>query len=499
MKKALFKISILFAGLILLMASCGKLSDMNVDPNNPLSTQPDYLFRYSLKQGISSYNSDVNLKQWGLMTWMMYFAPRGGVEPGKEYVIPTGKDAFWEEQYADALCNINEVIIMTKDDPEKVNLYSAARIWRAWLFHRLTDLWGMIPYTEALQGLSNLNYTPAYDTQETIYLSLLNELSEAESAIDPAKTFFDPSADLLCSGNVNRWKTFANALRLRLATRIKNVLPSVYAQQMQDLSTRACMTSNSESVLFPYGSGKRNPVWEGIYTGQSTVQSNPSKFIVDLLKNSNDPRLPLFFQKSPMSVLPWIPAYNGIPNLLTTTDPAWSNYNLDGNWGDISRLGTWFERDVTPGVVISYAEVCFLKAEAALAGYWSGSAQTYYEEGITASIQSYDVPGDTTWYVSPAEISAYIATVPAVSLEQIITQKYISFALENGYEAYAEWRRTGFPRLKKYDGSYINSSAVPRRLLYPNFETTLNSDHYKEAVQTQGPDNEFTRVWWDNQ
>ncbi|MFH0895705.1 MAG: SusD/RagB family nutrient-binding outer membrane lipoprotein, partial [Bacteroidota bacterium] len=469
----------------------------NKNPNETLTTDSEYLFRYSLKQGIGSYNSDVNLKQWGLMTWMMYFAPRGGVEPGKEYVVPTGKDAFWTEQYADALCNINEVILVTDGDDALVNKNAAARIWRVWLFHRITDLWGSVPYSDALKGLSDLNYTPAYDTQESIYLNMLDELTQAEAKMDAAKTFFDPSADLICKGSVNNWKIFANALRMRLATRIKDRLPSVYSQQMTDLSGKVCMSSNSESVLFPFGSGKRNPVYEAIYTGQSIVQSNPSKFLVDMLVNSNDPRIKIFFKKTPMSVLPWIPAYNGVPNLLTTTDPAWSNYNLDGNWGDISRIGFWFTRDVTPGVIISYSEVCFLKAEAAMQSLWPGSAQTFYENGVAANIESYNVPGDTSWYVTPAIITSYLSALPAVSVENIITQKWISFAFDNGYEAYAEYRRTGFPRFKKYDGSYINESTVPTRMIYPNYESTLNNAHYLEAIELQGPDNEFVKVWWD--
>jgi hypothetical protein len=483
---------------MILATSCNKITELNTDPNEPLTTDPAYLFRYSLIQGIGSYNSDVNLKQWGLMTWMMYFAPRGGVEPGKEYVIPTGKDAFWTEQYADALININEVILMTKDDPELVNMYAAARVWRVWLFHRLTDLWGDIPYSDALKGLSDLNYTPVYDDQESIYLNMLGELKQAEAQMNEVKPFFESSADLIGKGNINEWKMFANALRLRLATRICAKLPAVYAQQMLELSTLPMISSNAESVLFPYNSAKRNPVYEAVFTGQALIQNNPSKFLTDMLVNTNDPRKTIFLQKAPMSVLPWIPAYNGVPNLLTTTDPAWSNYNLDGNWGDISRMGTWFLRDETPGVIISYSEVCFLKAEAALQGQWPGSAQSLYEEGVAANIRFYDVPGDTSWYVSDAEITAYIATLPAVTEEQIITQKWISFAFENGYEAWAEYRRTGFPKLKKYDGSPIDENLVPRRLIYPNFENTLNNQHYSDAVARQGADNAFTRIWWDN-
>ncbi|NVO04076.1 MAG: SusD/RagB family nutrient-binding outer membrane lipoprotein [Bacteroidetes bacterium] len=480
------------------ITSCKKsLSELNINPNETITTNPEYLFRYSLKQGICSYNSDVNLKQWGLMNWMMYFATRGGVEPGKEYVVPTGKDAFWQEQYADALCNINEVILMTNDIPEDKNKNAAARIWRVWLFHRITDLWGEIPYSDALKGLSELNYTPKYDTQNSIYLSLIDELSNAENTMDSNFSFFDPSADLVCKGNISTWKKFANSLRLRLATRIKYRLPTIYSEQIANLQGKSLINSNSESILFPFNSEKKNPVYEASFTGQAIIQNNPSKFFVDMLVNTNDPRTKIFLEKSPMSVLPWIPKYKGVPNLVLTTDPLWSSYNLDGNWGDISRIGNWFLRNETPGVIISYSEVCFLKAEAALDGLWTGNAQSLYEDGITANIQFYDVPGDTTWYVSNTEINTYLQSIPAVNLEQIITQKWISFGFENGYEAYAEYRRTGFPKFKKQDGSFISESAIPKRMIYPNFEKTLNNQNYLEAIGRQGADNEFTKIWWD--
>lgn len=491
-------IALFFIGL----SSCKKdLSELNVNPNEPVSTDPNYLFRYAQKQGISSYNSNVNLEQWGLMNWMMYFASRGGVEPGKEYVVPTGKDAFWTEQYADALNNTNEVLLITAKDGSQSNMYAAAQIWRVWLFHRLTDLWGDIPYSEALQGLTNLNYAPKYDLQSDIYLSMLNDLKSAEANLTAGKTFFDPSADIVGKGDINCWKRFANSLRLRLAVRIKNKLPSRYASEMADLATKNLISSNAESIVFTYNSEKKNPIFEANVTGQAIIQNNPSKFLVDVLVNTNDPRKKLLLEKCPMSILPWIPPYKGVPNLAYYNDAIWSTYNSDNNWGDISRLGKWFLRNQTPGVIISYSEVCLLKAEATLDGNWSGTAQQHFEDGIKANIHFFEdfKYSDTASYlISDAEINTYISALPTIDLEQIITQKWISFAFSNGYEAYCDYRRTGFPKLKKHDGTYVNFNSVPKRMIYPNFETTLNRTNYLEAIARQGTDNEFTKIWWMN-
>ncbi|NLA25017.1 MAG: SusD/RagB family nutrient-binding outer membrane lipoprotein, partial [Bacteroidales bacterium] len=477
---------IIFALLLGFTACVKDLTDINENPNEPLTTDLNYLFRYAQKEGISSYNSNVNLEQWSLMNWMMYLASRGGVEAGKEYTMPSGKDAFWTEQYATALINTNQIIILTKDDSEKQNMYAAALIWKNFLFHRITDLWGDIPYSEALKAASNLDYAPKYDSQEDIYYSMLEELKLAESLLKNDKEFFDPSADIIGNANIDTWKRFANSLRLRLATRIKNKNHARYVEELNDLASKLLISSNSESILFAYNSINRNPFYEGLDRQETTNQNNPSKYFIDLLTNLNDPRISIFAKKAPLSVLPWIPDYNGVPNLMPSNHPNWADYNLDGTWGDISRIGEWFRRNETPGIIISYSEVCFLLAEAVLDGAWAGSAQQLYEDGIKASLNFYEMFGGADYKIDATEQNNYLQSVPAVDLEQIILQKWITFAFSNGYEAYAEYRRTGFPILKTFGNNNIDASRFPKRIPYPNFEINLNFDNYNQVVQQQG-------------
>ena len=484
--------------LVVISQSCKKdLTELNTNPNEPNTTDINYLFRYSLKQGVANYNTDINLEQWGIMTWMMYLAPRGGVEPGKEYVIPSGKDGFWSEQYADALLNAQEIINLTEDDESLGNQNAAARIWKVFLFHRLTDLWGNIPYSEALKGYSGLIYTPKFDTQEDIYYAMLSELKLCAQKLDNSKKFFESSSDLLYKGNVSEWIKFANSLRLRLAIRIKLASPQRYISEINSLSNAPLISSNFESAIFPFNAEKKNPIYEADFTGQAIVQNNPSAFLVDLLANNNDPRISIILDKSPLSsILPWYAEYKGVPNLVNTNDAVWSGYNSDGKWGDISRIGNWFLRPETPGVLISYAEVCLLKAEAALDGSFSGSPQQFFEDGIRAQSEFYEDFGGANYHIDENDINTYIASQSAVTIEKIITQKWICFAFENGMEAWAEYRRTGFPTLKKYNGDNINNQIFPVRLIYPNSESTLNKTNYLEAISNQGADKEYTKIWW---
>ena len=495
---------LIITGVLLLLFSCKKdLTELNVNPDQPLSTNPDYLFCYVLQQGMGNYNSDVTLKQWAIENWIMYLAARNGFEPGKAYVIPGGKDDFWREQYTNTLANTQLIIDMANHNPEMVNIKSAAVIWKVRTFQMITDLWGDVPYSSALQGMSTLAFTPAYDQQQDIYRAMIEELQEAVSAFDPGKKFFASGSDIIFNGDVEKWKALGNSLLLRVATRMNKVDYQTYANVVENLKGKPLISDNNGTAVLRYNSVAKNHLWETMYRNESTVQNNPSDFFVKLMVNSNDPRIHIFFEKAPLSFLPFIPSYKGVPNLLPENDPAWENYNLnadlgvEGEWGDVSRIGKWFLNNNTPGVVMAWSEVCFLKAEAALNGLLDEDAGVLLAQGIRANMEFFNLYSDESNRISESEINEYLLQLPEVNLEQIIVQKWISFAYEQGYDAYAEYRRTGYPVLKNYQNQPVNPAAFPRRITYPYSEFTLNRDNYNKAIETQGPDNEFTRVWWD--
>lgn len=488
---------------VLLFNACTKdLTELNVNPDQPLTTDPGYIFSYVLQQGTGNYNSDVSLEQWGLMNWVMYLASREGVEEGREYPIPSAKDDFWREQYTNTLANAQIIVNMAEDDPGMDNMKAAASIWQVYIFSMLTDLWGDIPYSEALKGMTELDFSPAYDRQSDIYKAMIMHLHEAVSTLDAQKLFFDPQYDLIYNGNVDHWKALGNSLMLRLATRVNKVNFDYYVSVVHGLQNQPLISNQEESAIFPFNAERKNHLWETMYRNESTIQNNPSKFFVDMLVERNDPRVKVFFEEAPLSFLPFIPKYKGVPNLLPNNDPHWNNYNVNeslgipGEWGDISRIGEWFLNDNTPGVIMNYSEVCFLLAEAALHGLWDDSPDQLMKQGVEGNIRFFNLYGNTQNHIPESEISIFVLNLPEATLKEIITQKYISFGFEQGYEAYAEYRRTGYPVLTKHDGSGIDKSIFPLRLPYPNSEYTLNRKNYDEAVGNQGPDNEFTPIWW---
>ena len=496
---------ILFFFFIIGFAGCkDNLTELNVNPDQPLSTDPNYVFNYVLQQGMGNYNSDVTLEQWGLMNWVMYMAARDGVEPGREYEVPGGKDAFWREQYTNTLSNAQLIVDMAADDPTMVNMKAAAEIWQVYVFQIITDLWGDIPYTDALKGMTNLQFTPAYDRQQGIYNALIEKLQNAVSAFDPSQKFFNPESDLVYDGDISKWEAFGNSLMLRLATRINQADFEKYAEVVQHLQDEPMMENQADAAVFPFNSVAKNHLWETMYRNESTVQNNPSKFFVDLIVERNDPRVKVFFEKAPLSFLPFIDEYKGVPNLLPNNSPEWNNYNLndelgvEGEWGDISKIGAWFLNNNTPGVIMNYSEVCFLLAEASLNGLWNEDALELLKDGVRANMEFYNLYAKDENYLSQEEIEDYLSTLTEANLEEIITQKWISFAYEQGFEAYAEYRRTGFPQLVDYFGSPVDQDMFPVRVPYPYSEFTLNNANYNAALEMQGPDDEFTKLWWDD-
>jgi hypothetical protein len=210
-----------------------------------------------------------------------------------------------------------------------------------------------------------------------------------------------------------------------------------------------------------------------------------SKTMVDLLKNLNDPRLAVYAQPVE-NVTP--PTYVGLLNGLSAQQLA-QPQNAKALY---SKMGTAIRAEGTPIDILTYPEVSFLKAEAVQRGWATGNAATFYQQGIRASMAKRAV-------TNTAAIDTYLAQ-PSVAynntVERIITQKYLAL-FPDGFEAWAEWRRTGFPTLLQIPNQGETNGTVPRRVIYPQSEASLNAAAYEAAIATQGPNTMTTRVWWD--
>lgn len=502
------KITTIVLSFLMVTTSCVKnLTDLNTDPNNPQTVEPGLLFKYSVKHGMGDYLTNSHLEYNGLQIWMMYFASRSGIEPGNVYPSPSGGDSFWSNSYINAMNNAQVIINFADNNPDMVNKKAAAIIWKTFMMHRITDLWGNVPYSQAFKGNPDLEYYPTYDNQKDIYSQMFSDLKNAVELFDYDKGFFNGEEDLIYNGDIYGWIKFANSLRLRLAIRISSVETELAKTVIEELKNQPIIESNEEIASFQFNSVFNKPLYEAgsIRYQEGSSYINPSKFLVDMLSANNDPRIPFYFEKTALSItFPFIDEYRGVPNLVPYNSEVWDNYNLDaqlgdplGSWGDVSRIGLWFMNNTRPMPILSYSEVCFLQAEASLIGLWDGDATELCKKGIRAHFQYINQYTNEINPISDIQITNYLNSITIADLEEIITQKYILFAYENVIEAYADYRRTGFPILTDYYGNTIDQTEYPNRLRYPYSEYTYNRQNYLNAVTLQGPDTEFTKIWWD--
>lgn len=476
--------------LILLggLTSCDKqFEELNTNPNQPTITNPDFLWTEAAVVSAGQFSSTVHSEIWTLMEWTMMMGDLNGIPVGTNPYAYNGdwSDELWDEWYTRILSPVNEIIKLTKDNPFLVNKYAIARIWRAWAFHRITDLWGSVPYFQALQGVNpdgDAVLTPVYDSQELIYQDLLNELKEAVASFNADADIYG-SADPYFGGDLGKWQRFANTLRLRLALRISNVAPGLAMEHGNEVLAGDLISSNADGFHFQFVSEARSPFEELSATGQG--MRNPSHFLIELLKTNGDPRISIFAEPTTESTVFGNPDYAGVPNLWSTQELAgFSDFNT-------SPVGALFLQSNTQGTTLSYAESCFLQAEAALLGWSSnGTAQSWYEEGVRAHMDFLNV--------SQQEADDFLNAGGAFdgTLEQIITQKWLTFIYRDGFEAFAEIRRTGFPVLSDTSGTPIDLTTFPQRFAYPPSEISLNGSNVNAVGE--GINDYSSKVWWAN-
>jgi len=475
------------------LSSCeGNLADLNIDPNNSnVMTYDAQLLRIEL---YTSNSSD------GLITYMNGAAIQhlaslfilGGW--GDKYFRP--KSVFvngsYNNRYLGSVKNVVDLIARTSEDPDDVNFYNIARILRAFIFHRITDFYGDVPYSEAGQGFLSDNISPIFDTQQSIYLDMLNELSAAASALDASKATYGTS-DVLYSGDLDQWRKMAYSLMLRLAMRMQKVEPELAEKWAKTAVNGGVFTSNADNMIVKHaiGANENNNGFNSALVG-GTNDHRISNTLVDLLTNTGDPRLNIYTEPFDGSSWP----QKGLPNGLDA-----STIGDSPGGGDYDSYA-WFNRTLVtpldaPRILMTYSEIALLQAEAVTRDWITGDATALYEAGVAAGMQQWEVYAGI---VVPdlAEIAIYLAATPFDgSLEMIGTQIWLTNFI-NFHEAFSHWRRTGYPILVpvNYPGNETNGT-IPRRMYYSETELNVNTENYNAAVARQGPDNYTTRIWWD--
>ena len=461
MKKSYISITMLF----LLLTACNNFDeDINTTTNEPSQASGMQLIAQAQLSlpGLSSSPQGEFLAQYLAETQYV------GVS-----LYPEESTSFYS-WYQGPLADLQAVLTsedLNANEGPIANQRAVARILKAYYFWNLTDRWGDIPYKEALMG--NENFTPVYDTQESIYKDLFEELKQATAMMVSG----DLSNDIVYGGSITKWEKFANSVRLLMALRLSEANPELAMTEFNSALEDGVFSSNEDNFVFHHLAEANNQsYWYTEVVDKNREWWALTEGLVSLMQPVNDPRLEVY----------------GNPDR-TTMQYVGLTFGEEDAIGteEYSLLGDAIYAQDAPIYLMTYAQISFALAEASVYGWISGDSELYYNQAIESSMEQ--------WTGSAEAASVFLAQdaislKPESAIEQIATQRWIHLFMF-GYEAWSEWRRTGYPN----NLVEPNGVAVPTRLAYPDNEVFNNAEHYKEAVDRQfgGEDLIHGTLWWD--
>lgn len=474
--------------LTVLIGSCTKqFEEFNTDVKNPERTPGETIFsRAELALVDQVTSTDVNLNVFKLFA--QYWTETTYTDEAnynivtrtipdntflEYYVGDATEQGGFLKDFKEAARIIDETVLLATDDPAvKTNKLAIIELLNVYAWQNLVDMFGNIPYSEALD-INNL--APAYDDAATIYSDLLTRVNAAQAQLDPASESFG-AADLIYQGDVVKWQKFANSLKLKIGITLSDVNPTLAKATVESAVLGGVFESSDDNATILYQSATHtNPLYTNIVTS-GRDDYVPANTIVDLMNARNDPRRAQYF---------------------TTIGGAYLGgvYGASSPFTRYSHIAPAILDPTFPGFLLTYDEVLFYEAEAAARGMVvGGTPAALYSAAVTASFEF--------WGLTPVAAAAYLAqpsvayaTAPGTFQQKIGTQAYIAF-YTRGLEAWTEWRRLDYPILNVPPNvsGYID---IPKRYTYPVNEQTLNNANYVSASSAIGGDLQTTRIFWD--
>lgn len=518
--KKLIKSLLVFA-LFIMVSSCKDLNDLNVSPNDPAEVSTATLMTGSQKK-MMDYIYDTWFSGRQALPYAQYWAQRTYTEEDRYQIRESVNNNYFNYLYT--VAGNLDLIEKLNENPDTKAAASAsgdnntqiasAKILKIWLMQVMADTWGSIPYTDAFKLDEGIVYAK-YDDLNTLYPQFITELNEAIALLDAAEDDAFVGADLIYNGSAEQWKKFGNSLKCRVALRMSKVDPN-WRTYIAEAIASGVFTSGDDDAVFTYS--KTAPNQSYFYRGFVIDARNDfsiAKPFVDLLKGQSDtlnskthpwngvldPRLDVY--TSARNDL-----YIGLPYGLASNQMNNAIRNAAPNFYAAQPLPIQAAFTVP---YMTYAEMRFILSE-----YNNFSAEDY-EEGIRASFEywnkNYTTATGGSEPITPEEIETYITAVSGtVNAETVATQKYIHLYM-NGTEAWAEYRRTGYPTTLLKPGEVSHSVGgtnllfepltdvkgdLPARVKYPTNESTLNGDNFNAAITKIGGDNNnHFKMFWD--
>jgi hypothetical protein len=503
---------LLVAVPLLITTSCDQgFDEINTSQTGATSVDPAFV----LNNAVINCSPPGGTINYELGIVQQLISPNSGVLVGANFnqVNPNATPANWQGFYQNVIKYTNDVLTRTEGDATRANLYHMARIIKAYGFMVLTDTYGSVPYIQGGKGYTEQNFFPEYDDQQTIYNSIIQELTEASAAL--SSTARTETADILFGGDVTRWKRFGYSLLLRAGMRLSEVDATKAQTTVAAAFAGGVMLANADNATIRHDANYVSPLGN-VVNGTEAANFYLAAPFVDALKATNDPRLRSIAVR-------YVGAASGPAQVagVATTDPA-NQYGLpmgstDGT-ADAAGAGlpgggtryaftqadrTRVMKRTSPVFIVTAAQTNLLLAEAAMRTWVPGgavSAAQYFADGVRAAMDmmaSYDANSA----VSATDRDAYILANPLNvttlndALEQINTEYWVT-SFNIGTEAWSNWRRSDYPVLatNPFSGKTVDFIT---KLTYPPSETLVNVANVQAAIADQGGDDLDTKVWWD--
>ncbi len=427
----------------------------------------------------------------------------------RNVMVGSWLNGAWSGFYGSAIPPLLGVLENTKPGAKAANpaIYAIANIWKVQMFLPRTDYWGPIPYSKVGSGEKVIEY----DAQDAIYKDFFAILKQAVSDLQAYRgsTVSLGANDQIYGGNVDRWIRFANSMRLRLALRVSVVDPAMAKTEAEAAVAGGVLENNMDDAFLKVTTNSLNPFCQATAWNEFRMSSA----MESVLKGYSDPRMTKMY-----APVPGTTNYKGLRNgysqvqLGLPENAASANSNVANTYLPDNQFST-------PFLVMYAAESWFLRAEGALNGWNMGTltSKEYYERGIRTSMASWGFTGaavdayiagtsspialnDQVNTPALSDIPVAFAATPGKQREQILTQKWIA-NWPNGHEAWAEYRRTGFPKLYpriNTENTEVPADGVVRRTPYVSGEIATNSKGVQSGVTKLGaPDLSNSRLWWN--
>lgn len=495
--KTKYILKLVFLTFIITHISCSEsLEEININPNQQVENPSlDLIFAAILPGFINQMTDSYTIPG--------QLAQQFAIKNSEAGILTHDEDAesrrFWEKVYSEnggALRNTN-FLIYEAERKSNVVYEAVGKIYRSYIISYTTDLFGDVPFINAAQGFrfEEQYLFPKYDPQATIYREMLNDLDVANSLLAqaPVNQTIDASKDLLFQGNKEKWRRFANTLRLRLLMRISNVTD--INQEVNEIFSNPevypIIESQGDQPAFSFNDLNDWPFNENrikiedIRISAVAVTIMKGEDDLNQISTQQDPRLAFLLNPTENSMINGSSMYVGQPIGLASDIEDNANRSLLSD--DFKKLNTFW--------LITHAELLLIKSEAITRGFISGNAAETYKKGIEASLQKYGI--DITNTESINYLTSLEENFLGNEIKHIAIQRWLD-QINNGFEGYSVWRRFGIPVLSL--GPDTVTEQIPTRYFYSSKTTDKNQENANEAINRpplNGINTTFQRVWWD--